>query len=1026
MRARRGVAILIALGVLTFLSFVGVTFTIGSIISLKAAYNNYYAAKARMAADTGIARALAELRLGDGGATTDAIDIAALSYSGTMDLNRGLTGSYNVTVIDCASRININDENPNLAQILKNLSGTSSPALLTDADCDNIADNRPYSCLEEIKMHISGDTQQEKEDKYAGVAGYLTVYGYVDPLTVNPVDVTSPYAVQPRSPVNVNTASKEVIQAVLSGVTAVHACPNCGGDGQINGPSSSDACGSCSSGTLTIDSTEADLLAQYIVSRRPYSNWSQFYLSVKNCGSIGTRDADLVMANACPNTGFSWIRNYGWASKMGYLGKYLVDWNRNGLADAGDKGLTVHTTEFCFNSGGYYEITSSGEISRSGIPLARNNVVTVAKIYDIYRLTNQQQMEATGSSKANVTTYPEPVEAEVSAPQAAAYDGQIMLAKKTSGGPDASGGSGWFNAPYKVSLSALSAGGSGDPVDVPGGGSNGTKPNVESVANYSDRGELMPEGMLVDMFDQVRAAYKTPGNILAGNGTMEIWFKTQWNSTDSRIYGDSDIDRKMLRLTSGSAIEGFTDPNGVPYFTLFMWSDGGGTYAKALWGGGTWNTSAGAWGFAGSDFYWGDTWFGWPYGGRGWGHWDAGKWNHLAITWINPSPIEGNPEGTYNSAVCPIYVYLNGELKLFSDCGSADASNLNVYYYHSDYEDKGDINYDFMCGNEYSKWNTNQGTFEFSNSVIGSVWIWNSQRSDIQINADLNNGIYVPAGTYVSPLYEPGATVLWGAVTWTQAIPDDIADEGGGVTLSVDTTGTKTAWTGGWTDPSGGHAINTVSDSIAIKAGLSATETESIPEVDNLVVNGGFETGNTSGWVPDGSGAWVSTSSDGAVPHSGTYFFWHRDEFGRGQSGAYQEFPSLNGAQYRLTGWFSASNGGWKWTDEMYMIFYNGSGGVVGSRSLAPAIDPRYQWHYVDTGWVAAPPSAATVRIGFRDGKVPWEVGGCLPFWVAWDDFQLQQKAISTTGTPALETPVLEDVTVTYMQEAQFLYRREF
>ncbi len=1020
MRAKKGVAILIALGVLTFLSFVGVSFTIGSIISLKAAYNHYYAAKARMMADAGIAHALSELRCGASGATTDAIDTAAMPYNGTVALDRGLTGAYNAVAVDSASRININDNNPNLAQILKNLSRTSSPALLTDADCDNIADNRPYSCKEEIKLQISGATQQEREDKYAGVADYLTVYGYIDPYTVNPVDVTSPYAVQPRSPVNVNTASKEVIQAVLAGISASHACPKCGGDGQINGPSSSTACDSCSSGALSIDSTEADLLAQYIVSHRPYSSWSQFYLSVKACGSIGARDADLVMANACPNTGFSWIRNYGWASKMGYLGKYLIDWNKNGVPDASDKGLAVYTTEFSFNSGGYYEIASYGEVNRSGIPLARKNIFTVVKIYDIYRLTNQQQMEASGSSKAEVTTYPEPVEADSSPPSAAAYDGQVMLAKKTTGGPDASGGPGWLNAPYRISLSAMGAGGNKDPVDVTG---DGTKPNVESVANFSDRGELMPDGMLVDMFEKVRAAYKSAGNLLAGNGTMEIWFKTQWNSFDSRVYGDTDIDRKMFRLTSGDAIDGFTDPNGVPYMTLFMWSDGGGTYARGMWGGGAWNSSANAWGFAGADFYWGDTWFGWPYGGAGWGHWDAGKWNHLAVTWINPAPIKGNPEGTYTSEVCPLHIYLNGESRLNNNSGQAGTDNMNVYYYHTDYLDKGDIDYDFMCGNEYSKWNTNWGTFEFSNAVIGSVWVWSSQRSDAQVIADLNNGIYAANGTYEAPVIDIGKDVHWGAITWTQAIPDEIADEGGGITMSVDTTGAKTAWTGGWTDPSAGQAIDAVSDKLAIKAKLTATGTETIEEKDNVLSNGNFETGGLGGWtVALASGAEASS----VAPYEGTYHLQHGRRSGTGSdkldTEIYQEVACVKGAKYRFSGWYSWSNDNWSWHGDLELKFYDSSGNLVLTRSDATSSGTNVGSGYIfkDLGWVAAPVNATKIRAGIG------VYGKYIPTWNRWDDLKLQQAAISTTGTPALETPVLDDVTVTYMQEAQFLYRREF
>jgi hypothetical protein len=74
----------------------------------------------------------------------------------------------------------------------------------------------------------------------------------------------------------------------------------------------------------------------------------------------------------------------------------------------------------------------------------------------------------------------------------------------------------------------------------------------------------------------------------------------------------------------------------------------------------------------------------------------------------------------------------------------------------------------------------------------------------------------------------------------------------------------------------------------------------------------------------------------------------------------------------------------------------------------------------MDMGWVAAPTSATKVRAGIG----VW--GKWIPMDNYWDGFVLQQSAISTTGTPALETPVLEDITVTYLPKTEILYFKEF
>lgn len=773
---RRGVALILTVGILALMAMLATTFALVTIMEQKGTWTYANGVKARFLAEAGISRAIAELKFGSQGVVADAVDTQtenwyATGYSDSTFFSG--QGSYSVSIIDCASQINLNDQNTNarISQILQNLN-TLLGSPLTVAECTAIAANRPYATKQQIKFYLTGP---QINNKYNAIEPYITVYGYMDDV-VDPTDLAVPvYESQPRTPINVNTASQVVLRAVLTGLQGAHICPNCGGDGQIQNFWACTECGG--SGTLSISSTEAQALAQYIISNRPYSTWSQFYTSIKACPSIGPRDADLVMANANPNTGFSWARNAGWASRMGYVGKCVFDYNKNHVFDADDFGLTQSTTEFGFNSGGYYEITSTGSYKGS-----QKVVKAVVKLFDIFRETTQADFNS--GTLNNVQTYPENTDAGVAA---AIYDGQIMLPCVVQ--PTPPGGSAYFRTTYSTTVNADAGGGNLTLFDT------ANKPNIASIANFAtgnSRGDLVPDGLLIDYFGPDYGYYRPVGNISPSAGTMEIWFKPKYNSRDCKLYGDSDQVRKMFRLTSGVIID-----NGYPYETFFFWSALNTLWGALLGGGGYYNEATSTWE--------GKAWVQW-FGLAAPVSWNTGQWNQIVISWKHPDdPFKS---GQYNSTSNPVSLYFNGIKRTTS-----------IYWYHSSYTDSS-TDYALEAGFERDSFNGN--AFELSNAVIGSVRIWDSMLTDDAIRTEYESGMYQKTGTYTytSAAFDPGQNLLWGTITWTEAIPNGINGE---IILDVDTG--SGSFSGNWNDPGSGRSINTRGDSIRYRAALSASAT---------------------------------------------------------------------------------------------------------------------------------------------------------------------------------------------------------
>ncbi|MFA5165280.1 MAG: helix-hairpin-helix domain-containing protein [Candidatus Omnitrophota bacterium] len=253
MERRVGFAIIFALGVLSVLSMIALAFAFTSLRETYISHNYAYSIKAKFAAEAGLARTIAELKSETLANFQDALNETwASGYSGTVGNN-----TYNVTVIDEARKVNINNAN---AQLLDNLPG------ITPELAANVVSYRTTSVFatpEEIKF-VTGITAAI----YAGISDLITTSSYSDPHCAG------------RSPINVNTADFTVLQAVFEGI---------------------------SGGGNTISTGEAIALATHIAGDRsssPMTAWADFSASIDDAvsdGHISSGEAAIIKENCNPN-----------------------------------------------------------------------------------------------------------------------------------------------------------------------------------------------------------------------------------------------------------------------------------------------------------------------------------------------------------------------------------------------------------------------------------------------------------------------------------------------------------------------------------------------------------------------------------------------------------------------------------------------------------------------------------------------------------------------------------------------------
>jgi len=207
---------------------------------------------------------------------------------------------------------------------------------------------------------------------------------------------------QPRAPVNVNTAPVEVLAAVFAGLEAIwldrsaresHALTT--SPGRVR--RSADA---------AIDARVARTVAEHVRARRQqraFRNWEEFDAFI-----LGLPDEDLspvrkrvLLAAVNPNSrlaAFNSDRAFG--LRHGDIDKSaLGEWQSGAWDPSANVPFCGWTTELCFSSMGYYQIECLARLlgaPREGIHpvIAERSLDCVARVYDIVRLTTQKDFLA--------------------------------------------------------------------------------------------------------------------------------------------------------------------------------------------------------------------------------------------------------------------------------------------------------------------------------------------------------------------------------------------------------------------------------------------------------------------------------------------------------------------------------------------------------------------------------------------------------------------------------------------------------
>lgn len=280
MKNRKGIALILAIGVLAVLAVIATSFALNMRLEHKTAVNYYNSAKVLHLAEAGIERAIIELKDHVKSSAFDSLNESWVVDPHSEEISS--TAAWDIE--DMQRRINVNTANQALLTNLfnqLNLPPGTTPANLFNSINTSSPPDRGYRSLQELKSKADL-TNEELE----AIGPYITANSYIDEHVTG----------NDRSPVNVNTASLEVLRAVLRTV---------------------------------VSQSVADSLATNIhnrvrpASNDPFTSWDEFDTFID--ANTTSTDATQIKNNCNPN-----------------------------------RTVDKTTTEFCFHSGGIYKITATG------------------------------------------------------------------------------------------------------------------------------------------------------------------------------------------------------------------------------------------------------------------------------------------------------------------------------------------------------------------------------------------------------------------------------------------------------------------------------------------------------------------------------------------------------------------------------------------------------------------------------------------------------------------------------------------
>lgn len=331
-----------------------------------------------------------------------------------------LGDSFVLQVIDTSGLVSINQTGDGYRQFYDNL-GTLLLGVTGLGAA--IQGGQPYATVDEL-MARGAVTPAQIEV----LRPYLTVDAWIDKSVIHPDPQPDSFLrpealrrldhLEPRAPINVNTADEVVLEACLLGLSGYNT------DRIVPRKKS-----------FTLSASTARSLAQAIVAARsetfqdvngngrydagepfvdrdgngrfdgPFGTWEQFADFVEGVPGVGshghgvgvaasTWPCDLVLANANPNTRLNCLS---------------PDHQLRRSIDKAD--LISHTTEFCFESAGRFLIRSLGRITNAQFEVvAETEIECGVQMWEVVRLSTQEEFETATDRSAtgpDVMTVPE-------------------------------------------------------------------------------------------------------------------------------------------------------------------------------------------------------------------------------------------------------------------------------------------------------------------------------------------------------------------------------------------------------------------------------------------------------------------------------------------------------------------------------------------------------------------------------------------------------------------------------------------